>query len=96
MATTETVSKIPELISQMTHACTDAAGQLHKTMQTTTLPHHYVIPKMSLKLQLEMSVSEGAVRGFFKKTTANTRAEALSTISFDIVAVPKTDVDAGE
>ncbi len=91
MAATETELKIPDLLTKMTDACTEAAKHLHTTMQGTGMPHHYVIPKMSLKLQLEMSVSQGVIKGIFKKTTTSSKAEALSTIALDIVAVPKQE-----
>ncbi len=91
MAVTENEMRVDQLLTRMTEACAKSAVQLQQQMTTTAnaLPHHYTIPKMSIELKLSMSYSQGVVKGFFTKRSSETEASSLSTISLDIVAVPK-------
>ncbi|MCG8512207.1 MAG: hypothetical protein MI741_23565 [Rhodospirillales bacterium] len=88
---TENEIQIDRLLQNMVSACTSAAVDLHEQMRRAPadMPQQYVIPRMRVELKMQMSYSEGRVKGFFSKNKTESEASSMSLIELDIVSVPR-------
>jgi len=85
----EVAFDLEELLNEMTTAFTKAAAELRQTFQRTEwagTPYVYHMPKMSLSLNLALSLSNGKLKGFF---TGSEEQRLHSKIEIDVVAVPR-------
>jgi len=93
-AKVETEFSLAELLGEMTKACTQSAEALNRQMKPPywpeDVPYIYTIPQMSLELRLQLSQKKGKIWSIFGTTT---ETNSLSTIKFDLVAVPRNRQD---
>ncbi|MGE3510591.1 MAG: hypothetical protein AB7N65_17095 [Vicinamibacterales bacterium] len=88
----ETLFDIEDLLTQMNESFTKAALGLRKEFdkpEWADSPYVYHMPKMSIEVRLVLSHSDGKVKGFFRKESSEERQEVTSTVTIDVVAVPR-------
>jgi hypothetical protein len=88
----ETVFDIDQLFAELNRSFVGAALDLKRTFEGDEWkdsPFVYHMPKMHLSMKLELSHSNGRVKGVFTKTTETRESQVLSTIDIDVVAVPR-------
>lgn len=81
---------LTDLLREMTRACTRSAKELNRQMEPPDwpekVPYIYTIPQMTLELRLQLSQKKGKIWSIFGTAT---ETRSLSTIKFDLVAVPR-------
>lgn len=90
----ETVFKLDDLFEQLNRSFLQAARSLEREQQGIEWrdsPMVYHMPQMRLSMKLSLTHSDGRVKGVFTKVRTETEQELASTISIDVVAVPKSE-----
>jgi hypothetical protein len=89
----ETVFDLDALISEITTSFVNAANQLRDECSTdewrSKHAYDYSMPRLSASIRLELSHSNGKVKGVFRKEHTQTQDKLASTITVDLVAVPR-------
>lgn len=94
----ETVFDIDTLFTQLNQSFVSAAAQLRKTFdgpdwQDSAYVYH--MPKMHISMKLELSYSNGKVKGLFGMGgSENSSSQLVSSIDVDVVAVPRPSAPA--
>ena len=92
----ETIFNIESLFVDINQAFIKAAENLRDEFETDDKwkqsPFIYHMPKMHLSMRLALSHSNGKVKGVFKKKTSKNEESIVSTLEFDVVAVPRHSV----
>lgn len=91
------MSKVPteldinEILKSLADSCVGAAEALATNMRRPEWkgPMEYVIPKMGVELKVELSSKDGKVKGLLGRSSAESTSSVMSSIRFDIVAVPR-------
>jgi hypothetical protein len=91
----ETIFDIDQLFSQLNESFVSAAAQLRKTFdekpEWKDSPFVYHMPKMHISMKLELSYSNGKVKGLFGLGgSESASSQVVSTIDVDVVAVPRS------
>jgi len=88
----ETVFDLEALFQNINHSFTNAALELHREFAKQEWKEHpfvYHMPKMHLSIRLELSHSDGKVKGVFNKKSNEHREGITSTIEVDVVSAPR-------
>ncbi len=92
----ESLFDIETILEQFSAALTSSSVRLHdafeKDADKQNLPYIYHIPKMSVSLKMELSYGKEKVKGLFRKAKASESSSLQSTLTIDIVSVPKAAV----
>lgn len=90
----ELAKTMDKLLISFVKSLSKAALEVDKTFDTgefKSLPMKYTIPKMSIDMKLSLMVEKGAIKGVFRKRKSSSSQELLSTVSVDVVAIPKNE-----
>jgi len=88
----ETVFDLGSLFQQINRSFTQAALDLHATFRDAAWNDHpfiYHMPKMHMSISLELSHSDGTVKGVFRKSSTEKTESLSSRIDVDVVSVPR-------
>ncbi|MDJ0770336.1 MAG: hypothetical protein QNJ12_16175 [Ilumatobacter sp.] len=78
---------LDKLLTSMTDSLINASEHVHE--RTTTSGHGYVIPEMSVTVQMSFSYESGKVKGWLRKSTQTSTQQVESSVSFKVVAIPE-------
>ncbi len=85
---TPKVVEVDQLIISMTQSLI-SASELVNLMSSRDSPHIYVVPEMSVSINLSFTYEEGRVKGILGRTQSKETKEIDSTIEFQIKAIPR-------
>lgn len=90
----ETVFDIDQLFTQLNQSFLSAAVQLRRAFDSpewADSPFVYHMPKMHISMKLELSYSNGKVKGIFGLGgSESSSSQVVSAIDVDVVAVPRS------
>jgi len=96
----EVVVDLEDLITGMTTSLARAASKLPAEMAKIEgyqdAPYRYHIPKMTVNIAMSFTYSSGKVKGIFRRTRSTTTQEVISSITFDVVAIPPSLTNQGD
>lgn len=96
----ESLFDIETILEQFTTALTSSSVKLHDAFNNDAdkqnLPYVYHIPKMSISLKMELSYGKEKVKGIFRKSKASESSSLQSTMTIDVVSVPRTTDKSAE
>jgi hypothetical protein len=79
---------LERFLPSVTSALLAASRQLD-AQNDLDAPYRYVIPEMSVTVQLTMSYSSGKVTGIFSKSQTNANQTMQSSVTLRVVATPR-------
>lgn len=89
----ETVFDLDSLLSEITQSFVNAANQLQEECSKTDWKNKhafdYRMPQLSASISLELSHSNGKIKGFFRKQQTGSQQKLATTLKLDLVAVPR-------
>lgn len=85
---TPKVVEVDQLVISMTQSLI-AASELVNNMSGRDSPHIYVVPEMSVSINLSFTFEEGRVKGILGRTQSKETQQVDSTIGFQIKAIPR-------
>lgn len=91
----ETIFNIEKLFTDINQSFLSAARGLQDTLDTeewSDSPYVYHMPKMHMSMRLELSHSDGKIKGVFRKSSSQKEESVSSVIEVDVVAVPRQPV----
>jgi hypothetical protein len=79
---------LDSFLPSVTGALLAASRQLD-AQSDPTAPYRYVIPEMSVTLQLTMSYSSGKVTGIFSRSQTSSNQALQSSVTLKVVTTPQ-------
>ncbi len=89
----DSLFNIETILEQFTAALTSSSAKLHDAFDKADkqhLPYIYHIPKMSVSLKMELSYGNEKLKGLFRKSKASEYSSLQSTMTIDVVSIPRT------
>lgn len=89
----ETVFDLDALMTGITTSFVNAANRLQEACSETAWKekhdYDYRMPQLKASVRLELSHSNGRIKGIFRKQQTESHEKLASTIELDLVAVPR-------
>lgn len=92
---TETAIDLSDILENITNSAVDAASKLDTAFETGKYKDQnfkYVIPKFNVSVKMSFSYDNKKIKGLLRKSSSSEKEEVMSSVNFDIVAVPFTEV----
>jgi len=88
----ETLFDLGSLFQEINRSFTEAALELSETFRDEAWkdqPFVYHMPRMQVSVSLELSHSDGTVKGVFRKRSSESTETLSSRIDVEVVSVPR-------
>lgn len=82
------VVNVDDFITSMTRSLISATDAV-SGMSSPGSPHVYVVPEISVTVNMSFTYEQGKVKGILHRTKSTETQQVESTIAFKIVAIPR-------